>query len=221
VIAACTACVLIGHAYAASFDCSKARSTNEHLICDDRALSRLDDQLGELYRKAKAVAVDPSAFAKLNEAEYRWREAHCADRKCLSAWYERRFAQLTQISVSGRVPSLSTVGAIPSDAPPPGAISVTAVELFSAYQSNELAADARFKGKKIAVRGIVERVARDITGAPYVALAADGYGVNTVNAYFSPDAADRLANVPRGSDITLTCIGNGEFLDSPLLDCRN
>jgi len=62
------------HLSAASFDCSKASSTNEKLICANKNLSQLDEQYSELYRQArkdpalKNLKRDARAFLKrLNE----------------------------------------------------------------------------------------------------------------------------------------------------------
>ena len=38
---------------AASFDCRKASTDIEHVICDDSVLNRLDGEMGSLYHKAK------------------------------------------------------------------------------------------------------------------------------------------------------------------------
>ena len=78
---------------AASFNCAKAKTPNEVLICGDSQLSVTDDDLATLYRAAKAVAKDTVAFKKETNVEWRRREK-CADRDCLVAWYKRRSAQL-------------------------------------------------------------------------------------------------------------------------------
>ena len=88
---------LPGISFGASFDCAKARSPAEVQICADPDLSKMDDDLSVLYRKARTVATDPAAFKKKNKEEWIWRERHCEDRACLVAWYESRSAQLSKI----------------------------------------------------------------------------------------------------------------------------
>jgi len=78
-----------------SFDCSRARSAAEHLICGDPELSELDASLARIYREAKRTAPDKAAFAKESRDEWRRREATCTDKQCLLAWYARRRTQLT------------------------------------------------------------------------------------------------------------------------------
>lgn len=80
-----------------SFDCTKARSVPETMICSDAALARLDRELGRVYARAKTVAVDGAAFRRQNSEEWRRREATCRDRECLLRWYGNRYDQLMQV----------------------------------------------------------------------------------------------------------------------------
>jgi uncharacterized protein len=81
---------------AAGFDCERARSPAEKLICSDPELSRLDDDLSVLYQRAKAAAPDQTAFVAENVREWKRREQTCADKACLMAWYADRRGQLAQ-----------------------------------------------------------------------------------------------------------------------------
>ena len=86
-------CILIGVAStssAASFDCAKASSISENIICMDPELSQKDDELGYLFTKAKSLVGNDSEFRKNNVDAWRWREANCADRTCLIRWYADR-----------------------------------------------------------------------------------------------------------------------------------
>jgi len=105
----------------------------------------------------------------------------------------------------------------------PKAIEVSAVRLYAAYQSNELAADQKYKGHLLKMTGIALHVGRDISGSPFISIAADAYGISSVDAYFSSDNPADLAKIRkirRGMTITLTCLGSGLNLTNPTLDCR-
>jgi uncharacterized protein len=96
-----------------SFDCTKARSQAEHLICTDPELAGLDAALSTLYEKAKAVAPDKAGFARQNRAEWKRREASCSTKQCLVDWYALRRSQLGGIlAVAGRG---SSAAPLPSD----------------------------------------------------------------------------------------------------------
>lgn len=82
-----------------TFDCAKARSAAERLICQDRQLSGLDVQLANLYAVAKASATDGDEFKRATSAAWADRERRCADKQCLLDWYANRSAALlAQIS---------------------------------------------------------------------------------------------------------------------------
>jgi uncharacterized tellurite resistance protein B-like protein len=81
---------------AASFNCAKAASPNELMICADRQLSVMDDDLAALFREARVAAPDKVAFKKETNVEWRKRE-RCTDRDCLVAWYQRRSGQLATV----------------------------------------------------------------------------------------------------------------------------
>jgi uncharacterized protein len=82
---------------AASFDCAKARSQAESLICSDSELSALDDELGVLHKRARAVAPDKEGFARSSRNEWQMREATCSTKACLLDWYAKRRVQLSQV----------------------------------------------------------------------------------------------------------------------------
>ena len=82
-----------------TFDCAKARSAAERLICRDRQLSGLDVQLAKLYAAAKASSTDGDEFKRATSAAWADRERRCADKQCLLDWYANRSAVLlAQIS---------------------------------------------------------------------------------------------------------------------------
>ena len=91
-----------------SFDCAKARSMPEKMICSNAELARLDRELGRVYARAKNAASDGAAFRRQNSEEWRRREAMCRDRECLLRWYANRHDQLMNI-MQGQEPAPSTV----------------------------------------------------------------------------------------------------------------
>ncbi|MEO5658335.1 MAG: hypothetical protein ABIQ90_00870 [Polaromonas sp.] len=77
-----------------SFDCAKARSVSEVMICSDTELILLDRELGRLYARAKRSTADRAAFQRQSDDEWRVRESICRDRQCLLRWYAQRREQL-------------------------------------------------------------------------------------------------------------------------------
>ena len=92
VVACWIAVPLAGHA--ASFDCGKASSAVEKLICGNGKLSELDDHLGRYYATARAeLGAGKSCLAAQQRAWLKWRNA-CNDASCLEQLYLQRLAEL-------------------------------------------------------------------------------------------------------------------------------
>src|SRR5262249_52382773 len=98
-IAAAAASLLLvsGAAKAASFDCKKAASRVEHLICDDGDLNSFDSQIEGAYLGALDRSNDPSHVKETQRAWLKERDG-CGDAKCMAAAYQRRIAVLSELS---------------------------------------------------------------------------------------------------------------------------
>ncbi|RKE35169.1 hypothetical protein B0G76_1227 [Paraburkholderia sp. BL23I1N1] len=89
-------------AHATSFDCNRGRSLTERMICNDPALSKLDDTLGQLYWKARRRVINRRAFLTDSDSKWAWREANCRDAACLGTWYATRIEELQRLIESMR-----------------------------------------------------------------------------------------------------------------------
>ncbi|MDE9477020.1 lysozyme inhibitor LprI family protein [Xenorhabdus bovienii] len=76
-------------ANAASFDCAKASSKAEKLICSIPVLSQADDALYFDYLRAKVVTGNNDDFKKLVKQNWKLREKNCDTEKCLLDWYKK------------------------------------------------------------------------------------------------------------------------------------
>lgn len=78
-------------------------------------------------------------------------------------------------------------------------ISITAKNLSSEYDANEIAGDKKYKGKRLLIKGVVDEVSKDIMGDVYVSLV----GMNemqVVQCYF--EDGDKLDELSKG-DVVL------------------
>ncbi|BBJ69059.1 MULTISPECIES: hypothetical protein [Enterobacter] len=86
-----------------SFDCTKAHSKNEVLICSDKRLAELDYNLSETFWLAKKAAKDKIVFLKYSQESWRAREKSCNDKECLLRWYYSRKKELENTIQTGSV----------------------------------------------------------------------------------------------------------------------
>lgn len=88
-------CAVAPIAAAQSFDCAKAQTRVEKMVCANRAIADLDEYLGRYYAAARAEM--PGAAACLQSDQAQWlksaRDA-CADSACLKSAYLNRLAEL-------------------------------------------------------------------------------------------------------------------------------
>jgi hypothetical protein len=97
---------------------------------------------------------------------------------------------------------------------------VFAADIVAAYKANEIAADARFKDRTIAVTGPVDSIGKDVLDTPYVTLSGEPSDTfRRVQAGFSRDAQDELARLQKGQVITVVCRGRGLMMNVQLDRC--
>jgi uncharacterized protein len=88
-------CGVAHDAAAQSFDCAKAQTRVERMVCADRAIADLDEYLGRYYAAARAEI--PGAAACLQSDQAQWLKStrdSCADGACLKSAYLNRLAEL-------------------------------------------------------------------------------------------------------------------------------
>jgi len=86
--------------------------------------------------------------------------------------------------------------------------------LLQAYSANEIAADAKYKGKRFKVTGTVVAIKSDITDDPQVWLVSDLNPVvaNGIRKGFA-------ATLNKGDTIEYGCTVSGSIVGMPTLDC--
>jgi uncharacterized protein len=91
------AITFIAQSHAASFDCEKATTLVENVICADSEISSLDDTLLVAYRQAMASSSKTTA---LKRDQQRWLKKRnlCKDKTCLKNLYQQRIKALNQLN---------------------------------------------------------------------------------------------------------------------------
>jgi uncharacterized protein YecT (DUF1311 family) len=83
-----------GVSAAASFECSRAKSLQEKLICDNRQVSAADEALAGAYARALQSAADREGLKRQQQGWIRTERDACRDAPCLLAAYRTRIAAL-------------------------------------------------------------------------------------------------------------------------------
>jgi hypothetical protein len=92
----------------------------------------------------------------------------------------------------------------------PSAIEMNAAQLYQEYNANQVAADAKYKGKILSVSGTVNDVGIDIIDTPYVMLGTEQL-LSAVQCMFSKQDESMLAQLSKGQSLRIQgkCDGLG------------
>ena len=112
--------LVTAQAHAASFDCARAASPDEHTVCSDPQLSQLDELVARAFGQAKLVSPgdqDGSAVAYAH-AFLKDRRACAADRSCIFSSYVAVLTTYRDLGAKEPVPSWVSAPAIAGNRPP-------------------------------------------------------------------------------------------------------
>lgn len=86
----------LNFAHGASFDCKKASTTVEKIICSDPALGKLDEVLASNYSNMGAADIGDGARNALKSTQKTWisQRNKCLDSACLTSSYEKRIDEI-------------------------------------------------------------------------------------------------------------------------------
>lgn len=80
---------------------------------------------------------------------------------------------------------------------------LTARELYSEFEKNQIAAENRYKGKEIIISGKVEDISRNIAKQPLVTL--DAGALRFISCRFAKEDSGQLIDLQKGQFVTLNC----------------
>lgn len=192
------AMLLLGLADAASaqsFDCQKARTAVEKMVCADAGLSELDEHLGRYYGAARAQL--GGAASCLQTDQSRWlttvRDV-CRTAACLKAAYLDRLGELDALQPG--VTAIRNV-ALPD---------VPALAWVIAPAADEVAAPLRAKAPPLEATGVV--VDEVANGDGFMLRTADGTNIPLVLLMFLDGGTpERLAALARQKGVTFRARG--------------
>lgn len=94
---------------------------------------------------------------------------------------------------------------------------VNAVKLWSDYQANEVAADNLYKGRRLAVSGIVTAIKKDFADNVYVTFQSPNE-FEQVHVSLKPEFQNMASQLQIGEPLVATCTGGTMIIGSPTLD---
>ena len=93
---------------------------------------------------------------------------------------------------------------------------ITASKLYKEYNSNEIAADEKYKGKIIEVTGVIRDIGNDIMDNAYITLVGNEY-FGDIQCYFNEKSV--VAKLSKGKRITVIGSCSGLMMNVQINNC--
>jgi uncharacterized protein len=183
---------------AQSFDCAKAQSRVEKLVCADRSLAELDEYLGRYYAAARSELRGAAACLQSDQAQ--WLKATrdaCADGACLKSAYLNRLSELDPLQPGATALKNVELPAVP------------ALVWIVPPAEDKVAAPPNPKAKPYeAVGTIVDDIATNPNSDGITIRLTDGTSVPLLMLMFLEGATqDRLASLAKDRSATFRARG--------------
>ncbi len=193
-----TAMLLLGLANAASaqsFDCQRARTAVEKMVCADAGLRELDEYLGRYYSAARAELEGAASCLQMDQALWLTSvRGACRTDACLKTAYLNRLGELDALQPG--------VTAIKNMALP----SVPALAWVIAPAVDKLTAPPNTKAPPLEATGIV--VDDVVDGDGFMLRTVDGTNIPLVLLMFlEGKTPERLSALARQKDVTFRARG--------------
>jgi len=95
---------------------------------------------------------------------------------------------------------------------------LTSEEIYSEYKANEVAADAKYKGKVIEVSGCIRSIGKDLMDNAYIVVGGEGL-LDGVQCAFPRSAEAKLAILAEGQQVTVKGEVQGKSISVQLRNC--
>ncbi len=79
---------------------------------------------------------------------------------------------------------------------------LSANQLYGAYNDNEVAADAKYKGKIVIVYGTIQNIGKDIMDDAYIVIGGGGF-LNGVQCMFTKGEQSSVSRLSKGQQVTV------------------
>ncbi len=99
-------------------------------------------------------------------------------------------------------------------------IGIVAAELLKDYKENEVAADAKYKGKRLITGGLVGDIKKDIMDKIYVTVGtAAPFEIPKAQCFFDDASAGQIATLKKGQTIIVDCECEGLMMNVIMRNC--
>ena len=97
-------------------------------------------------------------------------------------------------------------------------ITIPTSQLVEEYDSNRIAADQKYLGKRLAVEGTIEHIGKDMLNSIYINF--DGKGFRKAQCFFADEHSSQIAPLYKGQRIKVEGICDGLMMHVLIITCK-
>jgi len=98
------------------------------------------------------------------------------------------------------------------------AFTLSADQLYSEYDANQVAADTKYKDKIVTVTGAITDIGKDVTDTAYVVIGGTGM-LNGAQCMFPKGQESLISNLSKGQEVTAKGEVNGKIGNVLVRNC--
>ncbi len=148
---------------------------------------------------------------------------HCREKLGLT-WPVKIFLALIVLGILGSFIGKNTnspgMAQEEAESPVVEAISITAEQLYKEYESNEVAADQKYKNKILNLSGTIRDIGKTIGDKPYINFATGRFTHQVMVSFPAKVYDNQLATYSNGMQLDLTGKCNGMTLGMVTIDVK-
>ncbi|HEY6242711.1 MAG TPA: hypothetical protein VIX17_02120 [Pyrinomonadaceae bacterium] len=95
---------------------------------------------------------------------------------------------------------------------------LSADQLYSEYKANEVAADAKYKGKIVLVSGTIQNIGKDILDSAYIVVGGEGF-LDGIQCSFTKGEEGSVARLSKGQRVSVKGEVSGKMGNVQLNKC--
>lgn len=96
-------------------------------------------------------------------------------------------------------------------------VQVNAIDLYAAYEQNEIAAGEKYKDKILEISGTVDSIGRDLTDSMYVTLETNNL-LGSVQCFLKDSETEKASQLQSGQEVILTGEADGMMITNVVID---
>jgi len=122
-------------------------------------------------------------------------------------------------TITGNTQTTTVTPDVQETKPVEPTIKVTAIDLYNEFENNSVAAEAKYKGKRIEVTGTINSIENGLS-RPYISLQSNNPYISSVYCYFDKSDASMVVSLQKNQKVTLSGSVSDSIIGIEMEQCQ-